>query len=100
MNFKKYGIGITTEKNFKTKNGVNPNRTKCFLNSKLKNLFQRQHASLRTERKLFEFERDNILFYKNIKCYRGLRHLKHYPVRGQRTHTNATRKIKIVPRFR
>lgn len=35
---------------------------------------------------------------KDIKCYRGLRHIKKLPVRGQRTHTNArTRKGKAVP---
>ena len=90
MTFKKYGIGQSTERNFKIKNGINPNITKCFLNAKLRNLFIRQNASLRTERKLFDYVTENILFYKNIRSYRGLRHLKHYPVRGQRTHTNAT----------
>ncbi len=30
----------------------------------------------------------NIKRYKEIKCYRGLRHIKGLPVRGQRTKTN------------
>lgn len=35
---------------------------------------------------------------KDMKCYRGLRHIKKLPVRGQRTHTNArTRKGKAIP---
>lgn len=35
----------------------------------------------------------NIQRLKDIKCYRGLRHRAHLPVRGQRTRTNArTRK--------
>jgi small subunit ribosomal protein S13 len=35
----------------------------------------------------------NIQRLKEIKCYRGLRHIKGLPVRGQRTRTNArTRK--------
>ncbi|MGN7661833.1 MAG: 30S ribosomal protein S13 [Anaplasma sp.] len=35
----------------------------------------------------------NIKFLMDIGCYRGLRHRKKLPVRGQRTHTNArTRK--------
>lgn len=35
----------------------------------------------------------NIARLKDIKCYRGLRHRAHLPVRGQRTRTNArTRK--------
>ena len=37
----------------------------------------------------------NIKRLMDIRCYRGLRHLKSLPVRGQRTHTNArTRKGK------
>ncbi len=35
----------------------------------------------------------NIARLKDIKCYRGMRHRSHLPVRGQRTRTNArTRK--------
>jgi small subunit ribosomal protein S13 len=35
----------------------------------------------------------NIKRLMDIRCYRGVRHLKGLPVRGQRTHTNArTRK--------
>lgn len=40
----------------------------------------------------------NIKTLKDIKCYRGLRHIRKLPVRGQRTHTNArTRKGKAIP---
>lgn len=39
----------------------------------------------------------NIKSLKDIKCYRGLRHIRKLPVRGQRTHTNArTRKGKAI----
>lgn len=34
----------------------------------------------------------NITFLKQINSYRGIRHKLNYPVRGQRTHTNAKRK--------
>ncbi len=48
-----------------------------------------------------ELRRDigsNITALKSIKCYRGLRHIRKLPVRGQRTHTNArTRKGKAIP---
>ena len=30
----------------------------------------------------------SILHLKKIRCYRGMRHNLHLPVRGQRTHTN------------
>ena len=40
----------------------------------------------------------NIKRLMDLACYRGLRHRKGLPVRGQRTHTNArTRKGKAVP---
>jgi len=39
----------------------------------------------------------NIKRFNDLGCYRGLRHRKKLPVRGQRTHTNArTRKGKAV----
>jgi small subunit ribosomal protein S13 len=39
----------------------------------------------------------NIKRLMDLACYRGLRHRKRLPVRGQRTHTNArTRKGKAV----
>lgn len=36
--------------------------------------------------------RESIEHLMAIRCYRGLRHQKGYPVRGQRTHTNASRR--------
>jgi small subunit ribosomal protein S13 len=40
----------------------------------------------------------NIKRLMDLACYRGLRHRKQLPVRGQRTHTNArTRKGKAKP---
>lgn len=40
----------------------------------------------------------NIKRLMDLACYRGLRHRRGLPVRGQRTHTNArTRKGKAVP---
>ncbi|GBD04036.1 30S ribosomal protein S13 [bacterium HR19] len=46
---------------------------------------------------------ENIQRLKDIKCYRGLRHIAGLPVRGQRTHSNARtrkgpRKHKILAR--
>lgn len=47
----------------------------------------RVEGELRTEIEL------NIRRLQDIGCYRGVRHRRHLPVRGQRTHTNArTRK--------
>jgi len=40
-------------------------------------------------------ERQNIQRLKDMKCYRGDRHSKNYPVRGQRTHSNSSTQKKI-----
>jgi small subunit ribosomal protein S13 len=40
----------------------------------------------------------NVKRLMDLRCYRGLRHRRGLPVRGQRTHTNArTRKGKSKP---
>lgn len=49
-----------------------------------------------------DLKRDKILILKRlilIKSYRGLRRLKGFPVRGQRTHTNARTSKKIKKAF-
>jgi small subunit ribosomal protein S13 len=49
--------------------------------------------NLQVEGQLRRIVQSNIQRLKDIKCYRGLRHRAHLPVRGQRTRTNArTRK--------
>lgn len=93
MEFKQYGIGISRETIFKKKYGINQRVKLSFLETKFKNSFKRINRNILTERKLFDNINSNINFFKNIKCYRGIRHRNNYPVRGQRTHTNATKKI-------
>eukprot|EP00128_Syssomonas_multiformis_P002706 Colp12_sorted_trinity150504_noHs@10899 len=93
MNFKKYGIGQTTELKFKGKFGINLKLKTTYLNSNIKTTFNRLNKNRLTEKKLFENIKKNIKYYKNNKCFRGVRHIKGLPVRGQRTHTNATPKV-------
>jgi len=67
---------------------------------KVKDLTDAEVASLRSQVAKFAVEGDlrrevsmNIKRLMDLGCYRGLRHRKGLPVRGQRTHTNArTRK--------
>jgi small subunit ribosomal protein S13 len=50
-------------------------------------------ANYQVEGQLRRAVQSNITRLRDIKCYRGLRHRAHLPVRGQRTRTNArTRK--------
>ncbi len=88
-----YGIGITRSK-------LLCKQTNISEQTKVKDLTEEQLESLRTEIKNFtvegELKREVISSIKRLMdlgCYRGMRHRKHLPVRGQRTKTNArTRK--------
>ena len=89
-----YGIGRTTSNQILAKTGINPD-TRC------KDLTEDDVSKLRDEIENFhkvegDLRRDIALDIKRmieIGCYRGTRHRKGLPVRGQRTKTNArTRK--------
>lgn len=54
--------------------------------AKLKNLIE---ADLKVEGELRQMIRQNVNRLKNIKSYRGTRHAKRLPARGQRTKTNS-----------
>jgi small subunit ribosomal protein S13 len=89
-----YGIGHTTARNILTKAGVDVNKRVGDLTddevSKIRGIITSDYkveGALRTEVQM------NIKRLMDIGCYRGLRHRKGLPVRGQRTRTNArTRK--------
>lgn len=73
-------------------------------NLKIETLSEEQLDKIREELKNYQIEWDlrrevaqNIKRLQEINCYRGTRHKKKLPVRGQRTKTNArTRKGKPV----
>lgn len=88
-----YGIGRTTAKQLCETTGVPAD-------SKIGDLTEEQLDSLRNEISKLDVEGDlrrevqlNIKRLLDLGCYRGLRHRKGLPLRGQRTKTNArTRK--------
>lgn len=89
-----FGIGRSTSQMILAKAGINPDTRVRDLTedevSKLKEVIDKEHrveGDLRREVSL------NIKRLMEIGCYRGLRHRRGLPVRGQRTKTNArTRK--------
>ena len=89
-----YGIGRPTSNEILAALGIDPDRKVRDLTddevSKLRDIIDRDHAvegDLRRERS------QNIKRLMEIGCYRGLRHRRGLPVRGQNTKTNArTRK--------
>ena len=89
-----YGIGKTSAQKILEKTGINPD-------TRAKDLTEEEIAKLRDEiENSYTVEGDlrrdvgmNIKRLVEINCYRGIRHRKGLPVRGQRTKTNArTRK--------
>ena len=89
-----YGIGRTSSNDILAKTGVDPDK-------RAKDLTEEEIAKLRDEiENSYTVEGDlrrdvalNIKRMVEINCYRGIRHRKGLPVRGQRTKTNArTRK--------
>ena len=89
-----YGIGRKSANDILAKTGINPD-------TRAKDLTEDEVAKLRDEIESAytvagDLRRDvalNIKRLVEINCYRGIRHRKGLPVRGQRTKTNArTRK--------
>ena len=80
-------------------------KLKIKFDQKVSNLTEVDLDNIRDELKNYQIEGDlrrdinfNIKRLMDLGCYRGLRHRKGLPVRGQRTHTNArTRKGKARP---
>ena len=89
-----YGIGLTTSKKILAETGVNPDtRVNDLTEDELSKLRDYIQVNLTTEGDLHREVSQNIKRLMEIGCYRGLRHRRGLPVRGQRTHTNArTRK--------
>jgi len=85
-----FGIGPSTSQKILEETGVSPDRRVFDLNddevNKIRRVIEARfkvEGALRTEISM------NIKRLMDIGCYRGLRHRRGLPVRGQRTHTNA-----------
>ena len=89
-----YGIGLTSAKKICAATGVNPDtRVRDLTEEETIKLRDYIDANFTVEGDLRREVRQNVARLMEIGCYRGLRHRKGLPVRGQRTHTNArTRK--------
>ena len=93
-----YGIGPFISKNVLEKAGVDPDKRVANLtDSEVLRLREVIDSDCVIEGSLRREVSQNIKRLNDLGCYRGLRHRKGLPVRGQRTHTNArTRKGKAV----
>ena len=89
-----YGIGRKTSNDILAATGINPDtRVKDLTESEIAKLREEIEKSHRVEGDLRREVAMDIKRMVEIGCYRGIRHRKGLPVRGQRTKTNArTRK--------
>ena len=89
-----YGIGLTSAQQILTKTGINPDtRIKDLTESEVNQLRSVIDGDFTVEGDLRREVNLNIKRLIEIGSYRGLRHRKGLPVRGQKTKTNArTRK--------
>jgi small subunit ribosomal protein S13 len=89
-----YGIGPSISKAICEKTQIPANKiTDTLDDNELKRIREAIDASYKVEGDLRREVQLNIKRLMDLGCYRGLRHRRGLPVRGQRTHTNArTRK--------
>ena len=89
-----YGIGLTSSRRILKEANVNPDtRVKDLTDDEVKELAQVISDTQMVEGDLRREIAMNIKRLQEVGCYRGIRHRKNLPVRGQKTKTNArTRK--------
>jgi small subunit ribosomal protein S13 len=89
-----YGIGPMQAKRICQKTGIPENKmTDELTDADIKKIRDLLEAEYKVEGDLRREVQMNIKRLMDLGCYRGLRHRKGLPVRGQRTHTNSrTRK--------
>jgi len=94
-----HGIGPAKAKEITAKLGIEAaRRVQDLSDQEVLQIRETIDASYQVEGDLRRTVAMNIKRLMDLACYRGLRHRKGLPVRGQRTHTNArTRKGKAKP---
>lgn len=85
-----YGIGPTLARKILQQINLDGNlRTKDLTTEQEDQLRAAVEKTYKTEGDLRREVFSNIKILKDIKSYRGIRHMRHLPVRGQRTKTNS-----------
>jgi len=84
-----YGIGRSSAKKILDQAKVDHGTKTPALSDAQENLIRKEVEKFKVEGDLRRETQINIKRLKDIKSYRGIRHLKHLPVRGQRTKTNS-----------
>jgi small subunit ribosomal protein S13 len=85
-----YGIGVPTSRDILDRTGIDPStRVRDLTDDEVTRLRDIIEKEMRVEGDLRREVAMNIKRLMDIGCYRGLRHRRGMPLRGQRTRTNA-----------
>jgi small subunit ribosomal protein S13 len=84
-----YGVGRPRAKMIIEKLGLELGMRTTELTPEQENLIRREIELFKTEGDLKREMQQNIKRLKDIKAYRGIRHMRNLPARGQRTKTNS-----------
>ncbi|MGI4790920.1 MAG: 30S ribosomal protein S13 [Janthinobacterium lividum] len=85
-----FGIGLTSSRDILAKNGVSVDtRVRDLTESEVNSLRETIEREFRVEGDLKRQIQINIRRLSEIGCYRGIRHRRGLPVRGQKTKSNA-----------
>ena len=85
-----YGVGPSSSKKILTEAKINPEkRAKELTPDEVSRIKEIIDKSFKIEGELKQAIRQDIARLKNIQSYRGIRHIKRLPARGQRTRTNS-----------
>ncbi len=85
-----YGVGLSLSKKILAATSVDPNkRTKDLSEAELNRIREYLEKTFKVEGELRQQVLLNIKRLKEIGSYRGIRHIRGLPVRGQRTKTNS-----------
>ncbi len=84
-----YGIGLALAKKVLVEAKIDPNKKGKEITPEEENVIRKIVESIQIEGDLKREISGNIKRLKDIKSYRGTRHIKRLPCRGQRTKTNS-----------
>lgn len=84
-----YGIGRPTAKKILETAGVDASLRTPDLTADMEAKIRAEIEKIKIEGDLSREIDQNIKRLKDVKCYRGVRHQRHLPTRGQRTKTNS-----------
>lgn len=84
-----YGIGLSTAKNILKETKIPLGKLAKDLTPEEENKIRKMIEAIKIEGDLKREISGNVKRLKDIKAYRGVRHLRRLPVRGQRTKTNS-----------